>query len=75
MTTSYNAVYLAIHEETKQIFVGARGQAAFASKGGLKNSMNQHNVYHNKGKYDYRDPEWIFYEVDPINNVLVQVVK
>lgn len=75
MTTSYNTVYLAIHEQTKQIFVGARGQAAFSTKGGLKNSMNMQNMYANKGKYDYNDPEWIFYEVDPVNNVLVQVVK
>lgn len=75
MTTSYNTVYLAIHEETKQIFVGARGQAAFSNKGGLKNSMNQHNTYSNKGKYDYKDPLWTFFEVDPINNKLVKVEK
>lgn len=72
---SYNIVYLAINEQTNEIFVGSRGQAAFSTKGALKNSMNMRNTYENKGKYNYNDSEWVFYEVNPINKSLNQTIK
>lgn len=76
MTVSYKTVYLAIHEPTNEIFIGSRGQAAFSTKGALKNSMNALNGYsHLKGKYDYKSPDWIFYEVNPIDKNLTQVIK
>lgn len=72
---TYNVAYMAINEVTNEIFAGARGQAAFTTKGALKNSMNMRNCYQDKGKYDYKDPEWIFYEINPIDKKLIQVVK
>ena len=65
--------YMAINKETNELFVGAKGQAAFNKVGSLKLSMNEANRYTNR--YDYKSDEWEFYQIDSLTKEIRKVAK
>ena len=65
--------YIAINKETNELFVGAKGQAAFSKVGSLKLSMNEANRYTNR--YDYKSDEWEFYQIDSLTKEIRKVAK
>lgn len=65
--------YMAINKETNELFVGARGQAAFSKIGSLKISMNDAN--YNTNRYNYKSDVWEFYQIDSMTKEMRKVNK
>lgn len=67
--------YLAIHKEKKEMYCGSKGQVAFATKAGLKNSMNGRNKYSIFNEFNYKDSLWEFYEINALTAIMEKVEK